>query len=165
MCETSPHSNRKSRASGCGINDQDKRFTERRSKKTMSAENPTPASTKPGLWRNWLSLSGLVVIVGSVFSFLLLFMLDSLAHFANPYIGVLTYLVAPGLTGRFIRTTSGTSIGRAASAATTACTSLPMANAASGPGTATLVTSSSRRAAARNWSSSAPKDSNSRTRR
>lgn len=42
-----------------------------------------------------MSLTGLVVVVGSLFSFLLLFALDSLAHFANPYIGILTYFVAP----------------------------------------------------------------------
>ena len=48
------------------------------------------------LLRNWLSLSGLIVAAGSLFSFLLLFVLDSVAHFTNPYIGILTYLVAPG---------------------------------------------------------------------
>ena len=46
--------------------------------------------------RNWLSLAGLIVAAGSLFSFLLLFVLDSVAHFTNPYIGILTYLVAPG---------------------------------------------------------------------
>jgi nitrate/TMAO reductase-like tetraheme cytochrome c subunit len=45
-------------------------------------------------------------MVGSLFSFLLLLLLDSMAQFANPYVGILTYLVAPsilvigmGLTG------------------------------------------------------------------
>ena len=38
---------------------------------------------------------GLVVMVGSVFSFFLLLLLDALAHFANPYVGILTFLVAP----------------------------------------------------------------------
>jgi nitrate/TMAO reductase-like tetraheme cytochrome c subunit len=47
------------------------------------------------IFRNWLSLTGLVVIVGSVFSFLLLFLIEALAHFSNPYVGILTYLVAP----------------------------------------------------------------------
>jgi nitrate/TMAO reductase-like tetraheme cytochrome c subunit len=65
--------------------------------------DPAPASaapqTQPGrssVFRNWLSLTGLVVVVGSLFSFLLLSLLDAMAHFANPYIGILTYLVAPG---------------------------------------------------------------------
>ena len=55
---------------------------------------PTPA--RPRLLRNWTSLTGLVVALGSLFSFLLLFVLDAFAHFNNPYIGILTYLVAPG---------------------------------------------------------------------
>src|SRR6201987_5737850 len=60
--------------------------------------NPEPASErKPrfGFFRNWLSLAGVVIALGSLFSFVLLFLLDSLAHFSNPYVGVLTYLVAP----------------------------------------------------------------------
>ncbi|HWH71222.1 MAG TPA: NapC/NirT family cytochrome c, partial [Candidatus Sulfotelmatobacter sp.] len=32
---------------------------------------------------------------GSLFSFLLLILLDTFAHFANPYVGILTYLIAP----------------------------------------------------------------------
>ena len=34
--------------------------------------------------------------MGSLFSFFLLLLLDALAHFSNPYVGILTYLVAPG---------------------------------------------------------------------
>jgi nitrate/TMAO reductase-like tetraheme cytochrome c subunit len=45
---------------------------------------------------NWVSLTGAVVGGASLFAFLLLFVLDSLAHSSNPYIGVLTYLIAPG---------------------------------------------------------------------
>jgi len=55
-----------------------------------------PTSTRrPSLLRNWLSLSGLVIVIGSLFSFVLLFFLDTLAHFSNPYVGILTYFVAP----------------------------------------------------------------------
>lgn len=61
----------------------------------MSNENPTPKSGRPSLLRNWLSLTGLVIIIGSLFSFFLLFMLDTMAHFSNPYIGILTYFIAP----------------------------------------------------------------------
>ena len=60
--------------------------------------NPEPTPQKAprfGFFRNWLSLAGIVIALGGLFSFLLLFLLDSLAHFSNPYIGVLTYLVAP----------------------------------------------------------------------
>src|ERR1035441_1622257 len=48
------------------------------------------------LLRNWMSLSGLVVVIGSLFSFFLLFVLDAVAHFSNPYLGILTYIIAPG---------------------------------------------------------------------
>jgi nitrate/TMAO reductase-like tetraheme cytochrome c subunit len=49
------------------------------------------------VFRNWMSLTGLVVMVGSVFSFLFLLLLDALANFANPYIGILTFMVAPAI--------------------------------------------------------------------
>ena len=75
----------------------------------FSVKPSTPAHF---VFRNWLSLSGLVIIVGSIFSFALLLLLDALAHFSNPYVGILTYLVAPGffvigsllaLIGAFLR--------------------------------------------------------------
>jgi nitrate/TMAO reductase-like tetraheme cytochrome c subunit len=61
----------------------------------MSTEKEPSSTTRPSLLRNWLSLSGLVISVGSLFSFILLLMLDAMAHSSNPYIGILTYLVAP----------------------------------------------------------------------
>jgi len=61
--------------------------------------DPQPTTTVPprrsSVFRNWLSLTGFVVMVGSFFSFLLLFVMDALAHLSNPYLGILTYLVAP----------------------------------------------------------------------
>jgi hypothetical protein len=47
-------------------------------------------------FRNWLSLAGLVVLIGSLFAFLLLFAIDFFAVHTNPYLGILTYVVAPG---------------------------------------------------------------------
>src|SRR5215203_474951 len=63
----------------------------------MSTSTESSPEKKPrfGFFRNWLSLAGVVIALGSLFSFLLLFLIDSLAHFSNPYIGVLTYLVTP----------------------------------------------------------------------
>ena len=49
------------------------------------------------LWRNWTSLTGLLVMFAGLFAFILLSFLDALAHFSNPYVGILTYLVAPAL--------------------------------------------------------------------
>ena len=62
----------------------------------MSTEKEPSLPARPSLLRNWLSLSGLVISTGSLFSFLLLILLDTMSHFSNPYIGILTYLVAPG---------------------------------------------------------------------
>lgn len=66
----------------------------------MSTDNPTPElpapqKGRPSLLRNWISLTGLVIVVGSLFSFVLLFMMDTLSKTSNPYVGILTYFVAP----------------------------------------------------------------------
>src|SRR6266545_5352228 len=61
----------------------------------MSTENDSPRLPRLGIFRNWLSLSGLVIVLGSLFAFILLSLIDSLAHVSNPYIGILTYLVSP----------------------------------------------------------------------
>lgn len=40
-------------------------------------------------------MAGLVVAIGSLFAFLLLFLIDTFSQSANPYLGILTWLVAP----------------------------------------------------------------------
>src|SRR5215472_7980878 len=60
---------------------------------TSTTSSVPPRRTS--VFRNWLSLTGFVVMVGSLFSFLLLFVMDAMAHLSNPYLGILTYLVAP----------------------------------------------------------------------
>ena len=50
---------------------------------------------RPSLLQNWMSLTGLVIVIGGLFSFFLLFMLDAVAHFSNPYISILTWMVTP----------------------------------------------------------------------
>ena len=42
-----------------------------------------------------MSLAGLVILIGGVFSLFLLFMLDIIGHFSNPYISILTWIVTP----------------------------------------------------------------------
>lgn len=54
----------------------------------------SPAPVSP--LRNWAGLTGLVVALGSFFAFLLLFAIDLFAHYSNPYLGILAYVVAPG---------------------------------------------------------------------
>ena len=62
----------------------------------MSQEYPEHTPVRSSLLRNWMSLIGLVIVIGGLFSFLLLFVLDTVANFANPYISILTWMVAPG---------------------------------------------------------------------
>lgn len=54
------------------------------------------SARKPSLWRNWLTLAGGVVALGSFFAFVLLFVIDMLAAYSNPYMGILAYVIAPG---------------------------------------------------------------------
>jgi uncharacterized membrane protein YhaH (DUF805 family) len=65
----------------------------------MMNPEPTPERTpRFGVFRNWLSLTGLVIVLGSLFAFVLLFLIDSFARVSNPYVGILTFLVAPIFT-------------------------------------------------------------------
>lgn len=62
----------------------------------MSTENPVPGADRPvSIFKNWLSLTGLVVALGSLFSAALLFLFDTLGRSSSPYLGILTYFVAP----------------------------------------------------------------------
>ena len=48
------------------------------------------------LVRNWISLAGAVLVVASLFAFLLLLALDVLSGHGNPYMGIVAYVVTPG---------------------------------------------------------------------
>ena len=63
----------------------------------MSEEEsiPTPLPTRLSRLRNWLSLSGAVLAASAFFAFILLFSVDLFAAHANPYMGILCYVVAP----------------------------------------------------------------------
>jgi hypothetical protein len=59
-------------------------------------EQPTPTpSSRPSLLQNWISAVGLIVTAASFFAVICLLAIDFFAHFPNPYMGVLTYFVAP----------------------------------------------------------------------
>jgi len=56
------------------------------------------SSKTPGRFsrfQNWFSLAGVVLALASLFSFLLLLTLDYFAKEESPYLGILTYIVAP----------------------------------------------------------------------
>lgn len=64
----------------------------------MSTETPsTGAPLKPrSNYNNWISAIGAVIAVGALFSFALLTWMDLTGSNKNPYLGIFTYLVAPG---------------------------------------------------------------------
>lgn len=62
----------------------------------MTEEQPaTPSPSRFNRLRNWLSLAGMVLCVSAAFAFILLFAVDLFAAHANPYMGILAYVVAP----------------------------------------------------------------------
>jgi nitrate/TMAO reductase-like tetraheme cytochrome c subunit len=61
----------------------------------MNDEYKDKRPHQPSLMQNWMSLTGVVVVIGGLFSFFMLLMLDAVAHFSNPYISILTWMVTP----------------------------------------------------------------------
>jgi nitrate/TMAO reductase-like tetraheme cytochrome c subunit len=61
----------------------------------MNTENKSSAAGQSSVFRNWVSFIGMVVAIGALFAFLLLFTLDALAKFSNPYVSILTYMGVP----------------------------------------------------------------------
>lgn len=65
----------------------------------MSATDPVPASAAskaPSHFNNWISAIGAVLTAGALFSFALLVWMDFTEGDKNPYLGIFTYIVAPG---------------------------------------------------------------------
>ena len=65
----------------------------------MTEPAPAPDSSDRGRqssWRNWCSVAGAIVATGSLFAFFFLFTLDITGSGrTNPYLGILSYVVAP----------------------------------------------------------------------
>ncbi len=62
----------------------------------MIPEKPQPEPTgTASSFRNWISLAGSILAIGSLFAFLFLVAMDTMARQGNPYMGILTYIVAP----------------------------------------------------------------------
>ncbi len=59
------------------------------------AENPNPAPIHRSHFNNWISAVGGVLAIGALFSFAFLVWMDFSQHEKNPYLGILTYIVAP----------------------------------------------------------------------
>lgn len=59
-----------------------------------NGQKPNPFARLPFV-RNWISLAGLIVVLGSIFAFVLLLVIDLFSARQNPYVGILTFVVAP----------------------------------------------------------------------
>jgi hypothetical protein len=67
----------------------------------MSSSNPPPTEPTGVLkprsnFNNWISAIGSVLAIGALFSFALLVWIDFTRGDTNPYLGIFTYIVAPG---------------------------------------------------------------------
>lgn len=60
-----------------------------------SEERPGSGARVPPLWENWISLVGMILAAASAFAVISLLAMDLFSGLPNPYMGILTYLVAP----------------------------------------------------------------------
>lgn len=56
-----------------------------------------PAPKLPSLFRNYISLVGAAIVIASLFSVVLLFLLEISSSGENPYLGILTYIIFPSI--------------------------------------------------------------------
>ena len=61
----------------------------------MTTDHETTKLPRLGIFRNWVSLAGILLVASSLFAFVLLSLIDAFAHVSNPYVWILTYLIAP----------------------------------------------------------------------
>lgn len=59
------------------------------------SDSPKPNPGKSGLFKNWLGLTGGVLVLASCFAFVFLFVLNLTSARDNPYLGILTFVVSP----------------------------------------------------------------------
>jgi fumarate reductase subunit C len=56
-----------------------------------------PARKLPSLFRNYISLVGAAIVIASLFSVVLLFLIEITSNGDNPYLGILTYIIFPSI--------------------------------------------------------------------
>ncbi|NQU09540.1 NapC/NirT family cytochrome c [bacterium] len=61
----------------------------------MGEDPVAPSTRRPSLLQNWISAFGLILTASSFFAVICLLAIDFFAHASNPYLGILTYFVAP----------------------------------------------------------------------
>src|ERR1044072_5965721 len=61
------------------------------------SDNSTPRSSLPSLTRNYVSFVGMVITFTSLACIILLFLIDLTQRSENPYFGIVTYILLPGV--------------------------------------------------------------------
>jgi hypothetical protein len=59
------------------------------------SEQSTPSAKVPGLIRNYISFAGILIVVSSLASIILLFLIELTERAENPYLGIVTYVILP----------------------------------------------------------------------
>jgi len=60
-------------------------------------DHDKPAVERPGLYRNFISFAGIAIVVASLASMVLLFLLEVFGAKENPYLGIVTYIMLPSI--------------------------------------------------------------------
>ena len=61
------------------------------------SDDSTPRSSLPSLTRNYVSFVGMVIAFTSLACIILLFLIDFTRETENPYFGIVTYILLPGV--------------------------------------------------------------------
>jgi len=61
------------------------------------SDQAIPSTKAPTLFRNYVSFAGAVVVVSSLTAIILLFLVEITDSSENPYLGILTYIILPGV--------------------------------------------------------------------
>ncbi|HXI74631.1 MAG TPA: hypothetical protein VNG94_03535, partial [Pyrinomonadaceae bacterium] len=55
------------------------------------------APQPPSVFRNYISFVGAAIVIASLVSIILLFLLEITSNAENPYLGILTYIIGPSI--------------------------------------------------------------------
>jgi NapC/NirT cytochrome c family protein len=61
------------------------------------SDDEQPISKPPRLFRNYISFVGAAIVIASLASVTLLFLIEITSHQENPYLGILTYIILPSV--------------------------------------------------------------------
>jgi hypothetical protein len=75
----------------------DKQSLHTSSPPTSAGQGEQLASRTPSIFRNYISLVGSAIVIASLVSVILLFLIEITSNGENPYLGILTYIIFPSI--------------------------------------------------------------------